>query len=282
MKKSCELCKSQARIYCESDQASLCWNCDVKVHSANFLVARHSRSLLCHVCQLPTAWNACGDKLGRTVSVCERCVEGCDGMKVEERCTIEEEGHGGNDDVIDAEGDYDDDDEDQNDDEIDVDADEDEDEDEENQVVPWSSTSLPPSASSSSNGESTSRFSVGDDVSSKRMRENFADLCSNDDLECSSSQLNNQAIPPELVPDRSTVAAEFVFIDSSMRPSKVRKIEPNRCSNFQHMAADSRSLGLVESLKRLHQQDMNSGDNARPAICPRTEFSVDFSLARAL
>lgn len=62
----------------------------------------------------------------------------------------------------------------------------------------------------------------------------------------------------------------------------MRKIEPNRFSNFQHKAADSRSSGLVESLKRLHQQDMNSGDSASPAICRRTEFSVDFSLARAL
>ncbi|KAM0059041.1 putative transcription factor interactor and regulator Znf-B family [Helianthus debilis subsp. tardiflorus] len=45
--KTCELCKSAAKIYCDSDQASLCWTCDNKVHSANFLVARHSRTLLC-------------------------------------------------------------------------------------------------------------------------------------------------------------------------------------------------------------------------------------------
>ncbi|KAI7743223.1 hypothetical protein M8C21_002765 [Ambrosia artemisiifolia] len=72
--KSCELCKSPAKIYCDSDQASLCWTCDTKVHSANFLVARHSRTLLCRHCQSPTPWTAAGDKLSPSaVSVCEKC-----------------------------------------------------------------------------------------------------------------------------------------------------------------------------------------------------------------
>ncbi|GMN61241.1 hypothetical protein TIFTF001_030332 [Ficus carica] len=66
--KYCELCKGLARTYCESDQASLCWNCDVKVHGANFLVARHSRTVLCHACQSPTPWKASGAELGVTVS----------------------------------------------------------------------------------------------------------------------------------------------------------------------------------------------------------------------
>ncbi|KAF4392698.1 hypothetical protein G4B88_029437 [Cannabis sativa] len=56
--KDCELCGLRARMYCESDQASLCWDCDEKVHGANFLVAKHSRSLLCHVCNFPTPWMA--------------------------------------------------------------------------------------------------------------------------------------------------------------------------------------------------------------------------------
>ncbi|CAN1232138.1 B-box domain protein 31 [Linum perenne] len=72
--KRCELCKSMARTFCESDQASLCWSCDAKVHGANFLVARHSRTLLCHLCQSPTPWQAAGAKLGHTVSFCLRCV----------------------------------------------------------------------------------------------------------------------------------------------------------------------------------------------------------------
>lgn len=72
----CELCKGRARLHCASDQASLCWDCDAKVHSANFLVARHFRNLLCHVCQSPMPWSASGVKLGPTISVCEKCVVG--------------------------------------------------------------------------------------------------------------------------------------------------------------------------------------------------------------
>ncbi|KAF2616950.1 hypothetical protein F2Q68_00040437 [Brassica cretica] len=55
-------------MYCESDQASLCWNCDGKVHGANFLVAKHTRCLLCTSCQSLTPWKATGLRLGPTFS----------------------------------------------------------------------------------------------------------------------------------------------------------------------------------------------------------------------
>ncbi|KAL4583806.1 hypothetical protein LXL04_008390 [Taraxacum kok-saghyz] len=35
--KRCEMCKSFARMYCESDNASLCYDCDQNNHLANFL-----------------------------------------------------------------------------------------------------------------------------------------------------------------------------------------------------------------------------------------------------
>lgn len=73
-KKKCELCCGVARIYCESDQASLCWDCDGKVHGANFLVAKHTRCLLCSACQSHTSWKASGLRLGPTVSICESCL----------------------------------------------------------------------------------------------------------------------------------------------------------------------------------------------------------------
>ncbi|CAA0837125.1 B-box type zinc finger family protein [Striga hermonthica] len=73
--KSCELCKRPARTHCPADQASLCWPCDAAVHSANFLVARHSRTLLCRVCQGPTPWSASGSELGPISAVCEMCVD---------------------------------------------------------------------------------------------------------------------------------------------------------------------------------------------------------------
>ncbi|KAH7838845.1 hypothetical protein Vadar_031884 [Vaccinium darrowii] len=71
--KKCELCNSAASMYCGSDRAVLCWDCDTKIHAANFLVAKHVRTLLCHACQSPTPWTGSGPKFGPTVSVCETC-----------------------------------------------------------------------------------------------------------------------------------------------------------------------------------------------------------------
>ncbi|KAM3343325.1 zinc finger protein CONSTANS [Capsicum galapagoense] len=74
--KKCELCcKKRARMYCESDEASLCFDCDSNVHSANFLVAKHSRNLLCHSCSNTTPWSASGPKLSPTLSICNSCIE---------------------------------------------------------------------------------------------------------------------------------------------------------------------------------------------------------------
>ncbi|KAA8526456.1 hypothetical protein F0562_008341 [Nyssa sinensis] len=235
-------------MFCESDQASLCWDCDAEVHSANFLVARHSRSLLCHACQSPTAWSASGSKLGRTVSVCNSCAEGCEGMK-DDRGGGEEESQGGNDDEIDAEDDYEGDDDDEDDDDDDELSGDDEDGD--NQVVPWSST--PPPA---------------------------ANLHSEDDLGCSSSQRDNST-PSEAVAARPTGGGEATFVDSLMRPLKTRRTEPNSSSIVRCEPAGPRSASIVESLKRFHQQDMTSGNNASAAIADICKLSnnpaaVDF------
>lgn len=162
--KNCELCKVPARTFCESDQASLCWECDTKVHGANFLVARHTRTLLCHACQAPTPWKASGARLGNTLSLCDACAGGTKFVADQG----EEESEAGNDDDIYTDDDEDDD-EDGDEDDDDVGGDEDGD----NQVVPWSSTAPPPSASSSSSSEeSVSRCDNGDEgVSLKRRRE---------------------------------------------------------------------------------------------------------------
>lgn len=135
--KKCELCNSIARMFCESDQASLCWSCDAKVHSANFLVAKHSRTLLCQSCQSLTPWTGSGPKLGHTLSVCESC------------CIHGNSSHNNHTD------DDDDDDEEEDEDEEDDDTDEEQEEDDgENQVVPLSSSSLaPPQVTSSSSSE---------------------------------------------------------------------------------------------------------------------------------
>lgn len=166
--KNCELCKTPARTYCESDQASLCWDCDAKVHGANFLVARHSRTLLCHACQSPTPWRASGVELGNTVSVCRSCESGVN-FSGEDG----EESEGGNDSEIDT-------------DEVDHDAilggDDDGDQtgggdvDGDNQVVLWSSTTPPPAASSSSSDDGNGDISESvTTVSLKRRREDATD-----------------------------------------------------------------------------------------------------------
>jgi hypothetical protein len=148
--KKCELCDSPAKMYCESDQASLCWDCDAQVHSANFLVSKHSRRLLCHVCQSLTPWNGSGPKLLPTVSVCDSCVNSCNQNEDDDDLDREdntEDDDGDDDDDDDDDGDGD---EDQGDNNID------EDDDEENQVVPWSSTPPPPVSSSSTSEEGLS------------------------------------------------------------------------------------------------------------------------------
>lgn len=195
--RKCELCDSIAKMYCESDQASLCWDCDAQVHGANFLVAKHSRTLLCHVCQSLTPWNGSGRKLGPTVSVCEYCVNGLNrnearnhGNKEDDDDGSDDEDHVGDnldeDDEEDNSDDDDDDDDDGGDDDGDDDVDDDDDEDEEeNQVVPWSSTPPPPVSCSSTSEECSNRLCSSEDSHSKsksafswkRMRHSSTDLC---------------------------------------------------------------------------------------------------------
>ncbi|GAA0145310.1 hypothetical protein LIER_05533 [Lithospermum erythrorhizon] len=160
MKKgTCELCSKSARLHCESDQATLCWECDEKVHGANFLVAKHCRSLLCHVCQTTTPWKACGPKLFPTMSVCESCSNNrnsrieqkeinqpqmrnnLDNEEIKNGVSDETESDN-NDGNQEYSSDDDDDYEEYDDVEYeDAEDDDDDDDDGENQVVPWVETS---------------------------------------------------------------------------------------------------------------------------------------------
>lgn len=163
-KKGCELCSNPAKMFCESDQASLCWDCDEKVHAANFLVAKHSRTLLCHVCHSPTPWKAAGLKLGPTVSVCQACAD--DGENRGASTSRRE-----NEDDFDSQVSESDDGEYYSDTD-DYSEEEEEEEDGENQVVPWShssSNSPPPATASSSSSSEEENVSFS---SSKRTRDN--------------------------------------------------------------------------------------------------------------
>ncbi|KAJ0263202.1 BBX28 [Hirschfeldia incana] len=183
MGKKCDLCDGVARMYCESDQASLCWHCDGKVHGANFLVAKHTRCLLCSACQSPTPWKAAGLRLGPTFSVCDSCVAlktaggGRDGVSSTERIVTENRGQeeiNGFDNDDGAES-YDDDEDEEYSDE---DENEDDEEEAENQVVPWAAAAQPPPVMSSSSSDGGGE---GGGLVAKRKR-------SEEEIECSSAQ----------------------------------------------------------------------------------------------
>ncbi|XVF44498.1 hypothetical protein PTKIN_Ptkin02bG0128300 [Pterospermum kingtungense] len=233
--KSCELCKLAARTYCESDQASLCWDCDAKVHGANFLVARHVRCLLCQACQSITPWRAAGSNLGRTVSVCERCVDG--GDREESEAENDDEDGGG---------------------ETGSDDDDDVEEDGDNQVVPWSTVAnTPPPACSSSTTEDSScgdrEVSRSTDSSSlKRLRKNGSDLRSEYDLDRLSpkrrygyrSVLETGCRPEE----------EAISLDST-RLLEDQQIKPEGTAQFQsdtRCAEGTESLGEELELDKIH------------------------------
>uniref|UniRef100_A0A1J3HWM6 B-box zinc finger protein 32 n=1 Tax=Noccaea caerulescens TaxID=107243 RepID=A0A1J3HWM6_NOCCA len=153
-KTKCELCGGVARMFCESDQASLCWDCDGKVHGANFLVAKHTRCLLCSACHSPTPWKASGLRLCPTVSICESCVARKNQTEDLSREINGKEYHGAESYEEDEESDEDE----------DEDEEEKEEEEAENQVVPLDAAAkqLPAVSSSSSVSSGEEASSSGD------------------------------------------------------------------------------------------------------------------------
>ncbi|CAJ1978622.1 unnamed protein product [Sphenostylis stenocarpa] len=165
-------------MLCDSDQAKLCWDCDEKVHSANFLVAKHSRVLLCRLCHSPTPWKASGTKLTPTVSFCHRCVlhrHARFNYLVNSDQQHSDEGNG-SDHVLDADNsDYTEQEEELEDEE--EEEEDDDDEEGENQVVPMSS------------GSATSPPSDYSGLALKRLKNNSFAFDSHDDTACSSSEI---------------------------------------------------------------------------------------------
>lgn len=60
-------------MYCVSDSAFLCGNCDASVHQANFLVARHFRRTICCKCKEFDGELVCGPKLKSSRPICRSC-----------------------------------------------------------------------------------------------------------------------------------------------------------------------------------------------------------------
>ncbi|KAI6687373.1 hypothetical protein NL676_024201 [Syzygium grande] len=265
------------------EAASLCWGCDEKVHGANFLVAKHARALLCHVCQSPTPWKASGPRLGPTVSVCERCRRICDGKAAPgaRGCAGGDEEAGdcdGNDvdEVLDDDDGYADEGGDEEEEEEEVDDEEEEEEaeeeeDGENQVVPLSRDSPPPVASSSTEDESTSRsVTVAGDgrfnetvarggLRMKRSRQS-EDLDSDDEVGCVSSGLNSRALDNE---------EEATSSSALPRPTKRQRAAAAAVETNPMATSGGGRVGGVESLmsalKRLLQRSAAAG-NAAAAV----------------
>lgn len=71
MEPVCDFCGVvRALVYCKSDMAKLCLQCDGCVHSANALSKRHPRSLLCDKCNAQPAIAWCMDD---KMSLCQAC-----------------------------------------------------------------------------------------------------------------------------------------------------------------------------------------------------------------
>ncbi|KAJ8763786.1 hypothetical protein K2173_003568 [Erythroxylum novogranatense] len=71
--KLCHSCKSTtAALFCRSDAAFLCVNCDSKVHAANQLASRHARVWLCEVCEQAPAHVTCKADAAVLCVTCDR------------------------------------------------------------------------------------------------------------------------------------------------------------------------------------------------------------------
>ncbi|KAJ6966565.1 hypothetical protein NC652_004197 [Populus alba x Populus x berolinensis] len=272
--KGCELCGSSARMFCESDQASLCWDCDEKVHSANFLVAKHCRTLLCQACQSPTPWKSSGSKLAPTVSVCESCftVHKINKKQLQDLNVMasDQESREAGNDFDESENDREFDDDDSDDDSDEYEEEEDGEEDGDNQVVPWSghtassSPSIAPPVASSSSSEEEIPCAGGNGFL-KRMRDSNVDLDSDDETGCSSSH-NLRG---------GSMSTEEGNSSSSSRPWKQARTSVHVEEDGQAM---SRSSAIIDSLKRLQKDLVANGENASAAILGICKLSRDQSL----
>ncbi|KAL3510698.1 hypothetical protein ACH5RR_030099 [Cinchona calisaya] len=73
MEKTCEFCSiSRPIVYCKADAALLCLSCDAKVHLANALSNRHSRTLVCEWCRYRPAYVQCSDHQMFMCCICDR------------------------------------------------------------------------------------------------------------------------------------------------------------------------------------------------------------------
>ncbi|RAL45881.1 hypothetical protein DM860_006035 [Cuscuta australis] len=86
MEPLCEYCGVvRAVVYCRSDSARLCLQCDGRVHSANALARRHQRSLICDRCNSQPATMRCTDD---DVCMCQSCDWAACSSNLSHRCKL--------------------------------------------------------------------------------------------------------------------------------------------------------------------------------------------------
>ncbi|KAI3457529.1 hypothetical protein Pfo_014192 [Paulownia fortunei] len=265
--KGCELCSNTARMFCESDQASLCWECDEKVHAANFLVAKHSRTLLCHVCHSPTPWKAAGPKLGPTVSVCHACADDGENRGASSSRRENEDGYDSQESESD-DGEYYSDSDDFSEGE-EEEEEEEEEEDGENQVVPWSnsgSNSPPPAATAASSSSSEENVSFS---SSKRTRDNPFE--SEDEDGCCSSE--NLGLSFQESDENYSSSL------SLLRPLKMRRSNDSALIPSEQAAVgqapSSGTAAIVEKLRRFQQKIVTEEGDASAMILGLCKLTRD-------
>ncbi|KAL0284558.1 UNVERIFIED_CONTAM: hypothetical protein Sangu_2820100 [Sesamum angustifolium] len=213
-KKGCELCSNPARMFCESDQASLCWDCDEK---------------------------AAGLKLGPTVSVCQACAE--DGETRGASSSRRESGDDFDSQESDSDdGEYYSDSDDYSDDDDDEEEEEME-EDGENQVVPWSASSSnsPPPATTASSSSSEEEENVSFS-SSKRTRDYLFESEDEDGC-CSSQNLDSVLGSSELSFQESHENCSSSL--SLLRPSKMRRRSSDSALIPSEQAAPSSGTATI-------------------------------------
>ncbi|KAK4398432.1 hypothetical protein Sango_1318700 [Sesamum angolense] len=269
-KKGCELCSNPARMFCESDQASLCWDCDEKVHAANFLVAKHSRNLLCHVCYLPTPWKAAGLKLGPTVSVCQACAEdgenrGASSSRRESGDDFDSQESESDDGEYYSDSDYYSDDDDEEEEEMEEDG--------ENQVVPWSASSSnsPPPATTASSSSSEEEENVSFS-SSKRTRDYLFESEDEDGC-CSSQNLDSVLGSSELSFQESHENCSSSL--SLLRPSKMRRSSDSALIPSEQAPSSCGTATIVEKLRRFQQEIVTEEGDASAMILGLCKLTRD-------
>lgn len=88
MEQRCEFCgETRPVVYCKADAAVLCFACDVRIHAANALFGRHTRTFVCQSCWTKPASARCLDHSLALCRGCDRRVHAADSAQ-HRKCSV--------------------------------------------------------------------------------------------------------------------------------------------------------------------------------------------------